>query len=225
MFSKKQSQIATATNGLAQIGKVTARAAQATGDAGTSGAKLVESARAAAAERLHDMKLPDHIQLPDVTLPKLQLGDVKREDVQLPDVTLPRFNAGNVAIQDIQLPDITVPRFRMGQMTSKAVQVGPFGLGAATGLRRLIRLAVLGLIGLAVAKEMSQPEEQRQWHGRVLGVPYDFRPPTSRRFRDACWNEQAGLIAPTPWGVGWVVNFRELMKVARATASSKARAD
>jgi hypothetical protein len=35
------------------------------------------------------------------------------------------------------------------------------------GLRRMVRLAVVGLVVAAVATELSKPEEERTWHGRV----------------------------------------------------------
>ena len=68
-------------------------------------------------------------------------------------------------------------------------------------------------------KEVSQPEDRRLWHGRVLGVPYDFRPPTLQRFRKACSNENAGRITPTPWGLGWVINCHKLIKLVGKKAS------
>ena len=226
LFSKKGHQVTPAAAGLVRLGKTAASAAQAAGaaavDAAASGAKLAESVRAAAAEQFQDVRLPDCIQLPDLTLPRLQFGEVRREDVQLPDVTLPRFNAGNVSIKEVQLPDITVPRFSLGSVTAKDMRLKAPGGGAGDGLRRLIRVAMFGLVGLAIAKEMSQPEDERQWHGRVAGVPYDFRPPTAQRFRDAFWSEHAGLVTPTPWGMGWTINFHELLRMAGAKAASSA---
>ena len=55
-------------------------------------------------------------------------------------------------------------------------------------LSRLLRAALFFLTLAAVAQELSKPEGQRTWHGRVAGVPYDFRFPTPGRFRDAYWN-------------------------------------
>ncbi|HVA22852.1 MAG TPA: hypothetical protein VMW62_00490 [Chloroflexota bacterium] len=85
-------------------------------------------------------------------------------------------------------------------------------------LGRLITLATLGLVGLAVASEMSRPEDQRPWHGRMLGVPYDFRPPTSSRLAAAFWNSDAGLLTPTAWGLGWSLNFGRLLRMATGAA-------
>jgi hypothetical protein len=76
-------------------------------------------------------------------------------------------------------------------------------------LRRLFRAAVFGVVVAAVATELSKPAEERTWHGKVLGyVPYDFRPPTWRRIRDAYWNPQSDhLLSDRVFGVGWAVNL------------------
>src|SRR3979411_2915896 len=77
------------------------------------------------------------------------------------------------------------------------------------GLRRLVRLAVVGLFVAAVATELSKPEEERTWQGRVAGVvPYDFRPPTWKRIREAYWNPESDrLFSDRVFGVGWAVNL------------------
>ena len=85
--------------------------------------------------------------------------------------------------------------------------------------RRLLRLAVFGLVVAAVATELSKPEEERTWNGKVLDVvPYDFRPPTWDRIRAAYWNPDSDrLFSDRVFGVGWAVNLyraRTLMKEA-----------
>ena len=76
-------------------------------------------------------------------------------------------------------------------------------------VRRLVRLAAFGLVVAAVATELSKPEPERTWEGRVFGaVPYDFRPPTWQRIRDAYWNPDSNrLFSDRVFGVGWAVNF------------------
>lgn len=76
-------------------------------------------------------------------------------------------------------------------------------------LRRLFRIAVFGVVVAAVATELSKPAVDRTWHGRVLGyVPYDFRPPTWQRIRDAYWNPGSdSLFSDRVFGVGWAVNL------------------
>ena len=76
-------------------------------------------------------------------------------------------------------------------------------------VRRLLRVAVFGLAVAAVATELVKPAEERTWHGRVLGaVPYDFRPPTWKRIREAYWNPESDrLFSDRVFGVGWAVNL------------------
>lgn len=77
---------------------------------------------------------------------------------------------------------------------------------------RLIRSAIVLLALGAVAQELSKPEAERTWHGRILGVPYDFRWPTFRRFRDAYWNRHdPRIFTDRVIGVGWAVNFAQLL--------------
>ena len=77
------------------------------------------------------------------------------------------------------------------------------------GVRRLVRFATFGLIVAAVATELAKPAPERTWQGRVFGlVPYDFRPPTWGRIRDAYWNPQSErLFSDRVFGVGWAVNL------------------
>ena len=76
-------------------------------------------------------------------------------------------------------------------------------------VRRLFRVAVFGLAVAAVATELVKPADERTWHGRVLGaVPYDFRPPTWKRIREAYWNPESDrLFSDRVFGVGWAVNL------------------
>lgn len=72
-----------------------------------------------------------------------------------------------------------------------------------------MRLTAFGLVVAAVATEMSKPEPERTWEGRVLGVvPYDFRPPSWDRIRDAYWNPRSDhLFSDRVFGVGWAINL------------------
>jgi uncharacterized protein DUF5808 len=76
-------------------------------------------------------------------------------------------------------------------------------------LRRLVRFVTFGLVVAAVATELSKPAEERTWQGKVGGiVPYDFRPPTWQRIRDAYWNPDSDhLFSDRVFGVGWAVNL------------------
>jgi hypothetical protein len=83
------------------------------------------------------------------------------------------------------------------------------------GLRRLLRVAVVGLFVAAVATELSKPEDERTWHGKVGGVvPYDFRPPTWERIRTAYWNPDSDrLFSDRVFGVGWAVNLYQAKRL------------
>jgi hypothetical protein len=83
------------------------------------------------------------------------------------------------------------------------------------GLRRLLRVAVVGLFVAAVATELSKPEDERTWHGKVGGVvPYDFRPPTWERIRTAYWNPESDrLFSDRVFGVGWAVNLYQAKRL------------
>jgi hypothetical protein len=82
-------------------------------------------------------------------------------------------------------------------------------MGTLRGLRRLVRLTAVALVVGAFATELSKPEAERTWHGRVLGVvPYDFRPPTWERIRSAYWNPESDLLfSDRVFGVGWAINL------------------
>jgi hypothetical protein len=83
------------------------------------------------------------------------------------------------------------------------------------GLRRLFRVAVVGLFVAAVATELSKPEAERTWQGKVGGVvPYDFRPPTWDRIRTAYWNPESDrLFSDRVFGVGWAVNLYQAKRL------------
>jgi hypothetical protein len=72
-----------------------------------------------------------------------------------------------------------------------------------------VRFAVFATIVAAVATELAKPESERTWQGRVFSVvPYDFRPPTWERIRDAYWNPDSDrLFSDRAFGVGWAINL------------------
>lgn len=84
-------------------------------------------------------------------------------------------------------------------------------MGSVRRVRRLVRFATFGLVVAAVATELAKPADERTWEGRVLGlVPYDFRPPTWQRIRDAYWNPHSErLFSDRVFGVGWAVNLHQ----------------
>ncbi|MGH2371009.1 MAG: DUF5808 domain-containing protein, partial [Chloroflexota bacterium] len=65
-------------------------------------------------------------------------------------------------------------------------------------------------------RELRKPPAERTWQGYVLGfVPYDFRPPTPARLKEAFWNPRdERLFTPRPFGVGWGINFYQAWRMA-----------
>lgn len=52
--------------------------------------------------------------------------------------------------------------------------------------------------------------------GRFLGIPYDWRRPTIRRFRQTLWNPRSQrVLAPKAYGWGYDVNFAALWRLLR----------
>ena len=85
------------------------------------------------------------------------------------------------------------------------------GRRAAKNFWRLL-LAIVGAI--AVVQELRKPPEERTWHGKVAGlVPYDFRKPTTERFRETYWNPDGPILSSKAWGVGWAPNFGAVRKL------------
>lgn len=80
----------------------------------------------------------------------------------------------------------------------------------------LVRNAALALSALAIVRELRKPAEQREWHGTVGPVPYDFRRPTLDRVRQRMWSPDGPLISPQPFGVGWTINLGGLVSRFRA---------
>jgi hypothetical protein len=82
-------------------------------------------------------------------------------------------------------------------------------MGSLRGIRRLVRFIAFSLIAAAVATELAKPAEERTWHGRVFDmVPYDFRPPTWQRIRNAYWDPNSDrLFNDRVFGVGWALNL------------------
>ena len=83
--------------------------------------------------------------------------------------------------------------------------------------KRTIRVAGavagVGLVAAAVGTELLKPRRKRTWHGRVAGVPYDFRRPTRRRVKARWWNpDDPRVLTPRAFGVGWDVNVGRLVR-------------
>jgi|SRR5688572_26087421 uncharacterized membrane protein len=88
-------------------------------------------------------------------------------------------------------------------------------------IKRLVFFTIAAISAAAVIKELSMDEHDRTWHGDVLGIPYDFRPPTFERIKDAMWNpEDDRLFTPRPFGVGWSLNLARLLQMVQETSEN-----
>jgi len=74
-------------------------------------------------------------------------------------------------------------------------------------------MAAGALVGAAMAKELGQPRQERTWHGRIMGLPYDFRPPTPARIRAEFWDpDNDAVLTPHAFGIGYGVNLARLVR-------------
>jgi hypothetical protein len=90
---------------------------------------------------------------------------------------------------------------------------------------KLLAAAAGALLGSAVAKELNKPAGQRTWHGTVAGVPYDFRPPTAEKIRQAFWDpDNPELFPPHVFGVGWSINLARLVALSQRSPAGGAAA-
>jgi hypothetical protein len=79
-------------------------------------------------------------------------------------------------------------------------------------LNRLLFFATVIVTGLAVLDQMRRPAAERDWHGTIVVVPYDFRMPSLQRFLDAWWNpDDPRLFTPRDFGIGWAINIPRLL--------------
>jgi hypothetical protein len=84
---------------------------------------------------------------------------------------------------------------------------------------KLLAAAAGALAGTAVARELNKPPEQRDWHGEIAGVPYDFRPPTAEKLRRSVWDpDNPNLVVPMSFGVGWSVNLARVAALSQPPA-------
>ncbi len=76
------------------------------------------------------------------------------------------------------------------------------------GMKKIATAASLALLATMLEDQLKRPRAERDWHGMLGPVPYDLRPPTIERIRDAVWNpDNPSLVAPRVFGVGWTLNL------------------
>lgn len=73
-------------------------------------------------------------------------------------------------------------------------------------LHRPSKLVVTVALGLALVSRMKGKT------GTLLGMPYDWRRPTVARAKSRLWNpDDARLLTPRTFGLGWDINFARLL--------------
>ncbi|MEV6636292.1 hypothetical protein AB0M54_36620 [Actinoplanes sp. NPDC051470] len=87
-------------------------------------------------------------------------------------------------------------------------------------LARIAAAAAGALAGAAVAKELDKPDETRDWHGDIAGVPYDFRTPSVDKLRRAAWDpENPNVVGPPAFGLGWSINLARIAAMVQPVVS------
>jgi len=77
----------------------------------------------------------------------------------------------------------------------------------------------------AVSQQLKRPAEERDWQGKVAGVPYDLRIPTPSRIRERWWNpDDPRLFTPHVFGVGWSLNLYRLTRMCCSTQDEEQKA-
>lgn len=85
-----------------------------------------------------------------------------------------------------------------------------------TGFKTAASLIGAGLLVGAIGRELSLPKAERTWHGRVIGVPYDLRPPTLERLQSSwCAPNNPIMFTPKSFGVGWDLNVGRLFTLLK----------
>ena len=89
-------------------------------------------------------------------------------------------------------------------------------------LNTLIGMTVALMVAAAIREQLSLPPAERTWHGKLAGVPYDFRMPTIERLQNAYWNKDTSqLLVPQAFGMGWAVKFYPLVHAQTIPQSIK----
>jgi hypothetical protein len=75
-------------------------------------------------------------------------------------------------------------------------------------LKRYFSVFFMLVTAAATIQQLMKPVDERDWHGEILFVPYDFRPLTPARVRERWWNpDDPRLLTPHVFGVVWSLNL------------------
>lgn len=86
-------------------------------------------------------------------------------------------------------------------------------------LKRYVSLFFTAIAAIAFIEQLRRPVDERDWHGDICGIPYDFRPPTPARVVERWWNpNDTRLLTPHVFGVGWSINLYRLREILMQSA-------
>jgi hypothetical protein len=78
---------------------------------------------------------------------------------------------------------------------------------------RILAAVTTTLAFVSILDQLSRRPEDRDWHGHVAGVPYDYRMPTIERLLDRVWNPiDERVLVPQVFGLGWTVNLYQVKR-------------
>ncbi|MDO8145879.1 MULTISPECIES: DUF5808 domain-containing protein [Isoptericola] len=84
------------------------------------------------------------------------------------------------------------------------------------GIKKFYKVVMLAIAVAAVTKELRKDPEDREWHGKVGFVPYEFRMPTISRAKERLWDPEAEhVLGPQVFGVGWTVNVGRVVALVK----------
>ena len=73
------------------------------------------------------------------------------------------------------------------------------------GWKTIGSLVMIATVGYAIRNKQS--------HGTLMKMPYDFRAPTPKKIRDRMWNpDDDRIVTPGAFGVGWWLNLYQVAK-------------
>jgi len=86
---------------------------------------------------------------------------------------------------------------------------------------RLLEAMAITVTLAAVCQELEKPKEERDWHGKVGFIPYDFRMPTLQRLKEGYWNpDSTNIFSPEVCGIGWAITLHAVLEKMRIIGES-----
>ena len=89
-------------------------------------------------------------------------------------------------------------------------------------LKRKISLFFMIVTAIAMVEQLRKPVEERDWHGEIMFVPYDFRPFSVKRVQERWWNpDDPRLFTPHVFGAGWSINLYQAKELLTGASRNK----